>query len=130
MKVRLLVAIGLAVGLTLGVWAALASQSAEAQAVCKRFVVSPGGSDTGNCASNAAPCRTIQYALSKAALGDRICVADRTDLPYSLWPSVYTGTVSINKNVILDGGWTAFPMSGHWHFQAGACPSQNVVIDA
>ena len=108
MKVRLLLAIGLAVGLALGVWAVLASHVAEAQTVCKRFVVSPGGTDTGSCTSIVAPCRTIQYALSKAAPNDRICVADRTDFPHALWPSVYTGTVSITKNVILDGGWTAW----------------------
>lgn len=44
---------------------------------CACYVVSPGGEDTGSCSSSS-PCRTVQYALTQADPGGRVCIADRS----------------------------------------------------
>jgi len=113
---------GLALVLLL-VLSALADQPARAAPICARYVVS-GGSDSTNCASYTNPCKTIQYALQQAASGDRICVADRSDLS---GPTTYYGTVVVTKSVTLNGAWET--RNAGDPFTAVSCPSQNVVID-
>jgi len=123
---RLLLAFAAGLGAVLLVSVALAGRPAQAAPACNRYVVSPGGVDSGNCSSGA--CRTIQYALRQAAPGDRICVAD--DVGH-IGPSVYTGTLAITRSVTLDGAWTAACINpGVCRFDAAACVPQNVVLDA
>lgn len=128
---RILLASVAGLGLALLVLTALSSLTVQAQQVFfYRYVVNPGGVDSGDCRSETAPCRTVQYALGQAGPGDRIRVADRSDL---LGPSVYTGTIGITKSVTLDGAWTAtcgpLPM-GVCDFSAVSCAPQNVILDA
>ncbi len=125
MKRRILLSLGLAVGLTLLVLAALTGQPTQATAVCNRYVVNSFGIDTGSCTSGS-PCRTVQYALSRAATGETICVADNTTVA---GPSVYTGTVVITKSVTLDGAWNAACIAG-CTFTPNGCSAGSVVLDA
>ncbi len=123
---RLLVAFGIGLGLALFALAALVGSSAQAttSAACNRYVVD-SGSNSSNCASSAAPCKTIQYALGQAVTGDAICVADRSDIVGS---STYYGTVVVTKSVTLDGAWQA-ACGTTCVFTSTVCAPQNVVID-
>ena len=61
-----------------------------------RYVDGATGSDaTNNCTDHANPCATIDYALSQAAEGDTILVAQGT----------YTENLVITKTVTLEGGY-------------------------
>ena len=120
-----LAALGLGIALTVAILmlAAQIGRPVQAAPICARYVVS-GGFNSGNCASSTTPCKTIQYALQQAASGDRICVADRSDLS---GPTTYYGTVVVTKSVTLNGGWETSGVGDP--FTAADCPSQNVVID-
>lgn len=121
--------LGLGLGLTLGLLLAFSGPPARAADGCNRYVVNPGGADTGSCSSQNLPCRTVQYALAQANPGDRICVADRSGSGFE-GPSVYTGTIVVTKSVILDGAWVAGKGMLGWLFLSSACAPQNVVLDA
>ena len=115
---------GLFLILALGLLAVTGLPAAPAEgSTCDRYVVS-GGSNSTACASSAAPCKTIQYALEQAASGDRICVADRSDVAGA---TTYSGTVVVTKSVTLDGGWATQGVGEP--FNETRCPSQNVIID-
>jgi uncharacterized repeat protein (TIGR01451 family) len=59
--------------------------------------VTPNGTDDSNCSDrDHGACRTVQYAVSQASPGDEIHVTEGT----------YTGTLSIGKTVIVQGGYT------------------------
>ena len=117
------VALGFALTVAVLMLVARTSRPVHAAPICARYVVS-GGSNSTNCASSVTPCKTIQYALQQAASGDRICVADRSDLS---GPTTYYGTVVVTKSVTLDGAWETRSVGDP--FTAAHCPSQNVVID-
>ena len=129
MKRRLVLTIVLAgCGLAL-LLAGLSGQAADAQGPCDRYVLAIDGSDAGNCGDEAHPCRTVQYAVQRAATGDRICVADHSLAP---GPTVYHGTVSITRSVTLDGAWQAACAGVHplvCDFTAVPCNPANVVLD-
>jgi len=59
------------------------------------WFVATTGADSNSCALPAAPCRTINAAIGKAASGDIIFVATGT----------YAGGVSLSKHLTLSGGW-------------------------
>jgi hypothetical protein len=65
------------------------SQPADA-APSVLFVNAAGGTDTGTCASSTAPCATISYALTQAAVGATIFVANGT------YPEQLTITQSVS----------------------------------
>lgn len=130
MRTRLFLSLGLAIGLTLLVFAALSSPPTQAAAVCNRYVVN-GGNDSwpgNNCSDPNNPCKTIQYALSWATGGETICVADRDDVAGS---STYYGTIIITKSAILDGAWQAHPnpLGAGWVFTPAVCAPENMILD-
>ncbi len=90
---------GAAIGLIfITTWLTLAHLSRVRAA--SLWYVSPGGSDANSCAAPAAPCATINGALSKAGADDAIHVGAGT----------YTGltdlwVVDIRKPITLSGGW-------------------------
>ncbi len=127
MRLRLLLASASGSALALLVLAALGGLTAQAQQIFfYRYVVNPGGVDSGDCRSATAPCRTVQYALSQAGPGDRIRVADRSDIP---GPSVYTGTIGITQSVTLDGAWQATCGTMICNFTPATCTPQSVILD-
>ena len=66
------------------------------------WFVSPDGSDSNTCFTQASPCKTIQAAVNKAVAGDSIFVAEGT---YN-GSSNYVVNLS-NSNYRLSGGWNA-----------------------
>lgn len=54
--------------------ALMAAMSAQAAPTTTRYVA-PAGTDSGDCSSSGAPCRTIAYAAGQAAAGDTISIA-------------------------------------------------------
>jgi hypothetical protein len=124
---RILLASAVGLGLALLALAALTGPIVQAQQIINyRYVVNPGGADISDCRSETAPCRTVQYVLSQAGPGDRVRVADRSDLA---GPAVYTGTIGITQSVTLDGAWQA-TCGMICDFTAVPCAPQNVVLDA
>jgi uncharacterized repeat protein (TIGR01451 family) len=94
------VAVGLGLALAL-LWLLGPRQPVPAMAQSGTGVihVTITGANTISCGSVVASCRTVQYAIGRAAAGDQILVAAGT----------YTdpaGTVAaLNKTVLLQGGW-------------------------
>ena len=90
-----------------------------------RYVLDDGGVDVGDCADPNAPCKTVQYALSRASSGDTIRVANKFSL------AVYVGTVVITKSVTLEGGWAAvpFPHGILWQ-RPWPCQASRTTLDA
>jgi len=66
-----------------------AATSAHAQATV--FVSARNGVDSGNCAS-AAPCRTVNFALTQATVGGTALIVDSGD---------YDNSITIDKNVTI-----------------------------
>lgn len=114
---RLLIPIGLGVGLSflllLGVrvQSGVASQIADGLALSPRLselivrYVAKSGVDQGECAVSADPCRTVQYAIDQAGTGDevRVAVGVYTDInPYDGLAQV----AYISKTLDLRGGYT------------------------
>jgi parallel beta-helix repeat protein len=78
-----------------------------------RYVATTSGVDSGDCTDSNNPCKTIQYAVNKAAPGDEIRVAAGTYTDINTGPrndKVTTGTVTqtvyLSKTVALRGGFT------------------------
>ncbi len=75
------------------------SQHAESEGLAGTLYVASTGNDSNLCDMPAAACATINGAISKAASGDTIKVAE----------GIYTGSgtevVLLNKTVSLSGGW-------------------------
>lgn len=103
---RVVKALALGVGLTLGLLAGLQLAHARPAAMV-RYVATNGndGGGTSSCTSTSFPCRTLQQAVNVAASGDEIRVA----------AGVYTGVqarggvtqvVYIDKTVTVRGGYT------------------------
>ncbi len=65
-----------------------------------RFVATTGA-NSGDCSNYAAPCVTINYAISKAVSGDTIGVTEGT------YTRSGTEVALIDKSVNLSGGWNA-----------------------
>lgn len=85
----------LAALLTMGLfWLTTATWAAPELAT--RYVA-PSGTDAGNCANPAAPCRTIQYAHNQASNGDTVQLA----------AGVYTENVTLSKSITLQGAGAA-----------------------
>jgi parallel beta-helix repeat protein len=78
---------------------ALTGQAAGTSAATR--LVSPSGTDTGDCV--ASPCATIGYAVSQAKAGDTISVAAGT----------YTESVLIQKRLALVGHEASVDAAGH-----------------
>ncbi|MEM7032997.1 MAG: choice-of-anchor Q domain-containing protein, partial [Chloroflexota bacterium] len=60
------------------------------------YVSAATGSDVGDCKTQSAPCDTIAYALTQAASGEEIRVAQGT----------YVENLTVNQSVILRGGFS------------------------
>ncbi len=78
-----------------------------------RFAAISSGFDSGNCTSSAIPCRTIQFAVDKAASNDTILVAQGTYTQTNVRPRddiVASGSVTqvvyISKTITIQGGYT------------------------
>ena len=71
------------------------------------WYVAPGGNDGNLCDSPTAPCATINGAIGKATGGDTIYVAMGSYTYYdpNPYPPPGGNVVSINKDIILSGGW-------------------------
>jgi hypothetical protein len=61
-----------------------------------RQFVAPSGADTGFCTDSAQPCKTINYALSKAVDGGEIRVA----------AGLYPESIQVTRPITLTGGFT------------------------
>ncbi|MFN2291456.1 MAG: right-handed parallel beta-helix repeat-containing protein [Anaerolineae bacterium] len=126
MKVHLYATIGLGLLLILLLGAVALQPTAQAQAVCQRYVAG-GGSDASDCSTATQPCNTVQYAIDQAVDGDRICVADVDPGP---GPTVYPENIAITRSLVLDGKWqascSAAPLS--CTFEPVACDPDAVVL--
>jgi hypothetical protein len=94
---------------------ALTAAAAAAPAGATLRYVATSGADSGNCATSATPCRTIQYAVNQAAAtGDEIRVAGGT------YAGAYAGAgfkcsdlfvtalaCIVNKQLTMRGGYSA-----------------------
>lgn len=80
--------------------------TARAQGI--RYVATTG-SDSGDCAAPAAPCRTIQFALSTSAANDEIRVAEGRYT--SLWRNgTDWAVVDVDRSISIKGGF----VTGSW----------------
>jgi len=61
------------------------------------YVDHASGTDSGNCQTSGSPCKTINYAIGQAGIGDSILIAGGT----------YTENVIVNQAVSLMGGYEA-----------------------
>ncbi|MGQ9709379.1 MAG: hypothetical protein ACUVXE_02780 [Anaerolineae bacterium] len=127
---RLLLALGIGLGLVLLLALALKGRPVQAQAgTCDRYVVNGGNNSPENdCSDPNSPCKTVQYALSRASDGETICVADRDDTPGA---TTYNGTIFITRSVILDGAWAAHPnpLGADWVWTSAVCNPESVILD-
>lgn len=82
-----------------------ASTPALAQASTGIIRVATTGSDTPGCGSDAAPCRTPQYAVNQAQAGDEIRVATGVYTGVQT-RSVYVQVLYVDKTVTVRGGYT------------------------
>ncbi len=91
-----------------------------------RYVQGTIGTDIGNnCSNSQIPCKTIHHALIQAQEGDTIRVANTTA------PEKYKERITIQKSVILQGGWNA-TVSGSailWN-RPTPCEASRTIIDA
>jgi hypothetical protein len=123
--VRLPLALASGLMLALVMLIALNLKTVAAPAATIRYVLGNDGSDSSDCTSANKPCKTIQYALAQASDGDTIRVAK------GLMPFTYAGTVSVNKSVILEGGWGATGGGGGLIWQhSSPCDASWTTIDA
>ena len=101
------------------------SAGPDLQAGTTRYVAA-NGTDSGNCSSAAAPCRTIQYAINQSASGNRILVAQGS-YTYAAGPDfcsfLQTRAVVciVDKSLTILGGYT----TSNW---STANPSANPTI--
>jgi hypothetical protein len=96
--VRLGTAVGLAILLLGGLLGVLAGVSPALADPNTFYVDGAGGSDTGSCGTNTAPCKTISHTLNaRASEGDIIRVAQGT----------YTENLTVNISVTIEGGYEA-----------------------
>ncbi|WP_413578148.1 right-handed parallel beta-helix repeat-containing protein [Bdellovibrio sp. HCB290] len=70
----------------------------SAQAMAVNIYVSPAGTDTGNCQSNAQPCKTLSYGIGVSNNGDAI----------NLESGIYSeqGPISISKSISIIGRYS------------------------
>lgn len=129
MRIHLLLTSGLVLCAILLLAIAGSGGPAAALGPCERHVVGVGGVDAGDCSDGAQPCKTVQYAINHAVTGDRICVADRSDLP---GPTVYEEQLFVNDSIVLDGKWQATCAATHFECSLVPvdCNPENVVLDA
>ncbi len=73
------------------------------------------GSDDSDCTNGGDPCRTVQYALSRADPGDALWIAKGS----------YAGTMVVNKSIALEGGYS----SGGWIWVRLSCDPSSTVLD-
>jgi len=118
---QLLAALFFALALTLGLLWTLTGEAmpvAAAPAQTTRYVDDATGNDTGDCADDNNPCKTIQYAVDQAGADDLIKVAGGTytDTIARMAPpgypnppagSIITQVVYISKSLTISGGYTA-----------------------
>ncbi|NLE99747.1 MAG: hypothetical protein GX601_02105, partial [Anaerolineales bacterium] len=124
------VVLGIAVGLAaaLGLLAALEMGAAESVSAAPsadiRYVYREGGVDAGDCSDAQNPCRTVQYAVSQAASGSVIQVADG-----DVSPAVYTGPFAITRSLTLQGGWHVDESFGFLRWRRiSPCEAERVVL--
>jgi putative cofactor-binding repeat protein len=130
LKVHLLLAIGLALGVAFLVAMAVPESPVTADPVCDRWVLGIDASDTSDCSDPAHPCLTVQYAIDQATDGDRICVADHSLAP---GPTIYAENILITRTLTLDGKWEAAcvdPSNLNCSFTPVVCEPERVVLDA
>lgn len=68
-----------------------------AEEAVKTLRVAPDGTDNSSCGSESAPCKSIQYAVNRAASGDTILVAGGT---YAYTPSADTCSFLVTRAVV------------------------------
>ena len=106
----------------LGSWSGV-PQVVQAQGTT-RYVAALSGQDVGNCASQAAPCQTIQYAVDQAQDGDELRIAT-FEVAVSPSPggsvtrtTTYTGggdnVIVLTKSLTLRGGYLYMTSSKAW----------------
>ncbi len=79
-----------------------------------RYVAAVSGTDTGDCTSNTAPCRTLQYAVDQAQEGDDVWIAALDGTERAVY-TVSTGPIlSLDKTLTLRGGYSYARALGLW----------------
>ncbi len=108
-----------------GLMIALLALRAPVQArplVSTRYLSSVTGNDAGDCTNQAAPCRTIQYAIDQSIDGDEIRIASMDNLSATRYTGTGSNVVSLTKSVTLRGGYLyQHVVSSTWI--SGAAPS-------
>jgi len=112
--------LGAVVAMFVLVMSVTGAASVQAAPMVTDRYVEPGGNDSGECTHDA-PCRTVQYALTKASPGDTLIIGGGT----------YTGTVEIAKWVTMEGGYSAIPnpFSGGKLWLRTSCDPSFTVLD-
>ena len=98
----------------------------NASAATTTRYVATSGTDSGNCSSAGAPCRTIQYAVNQSVSGDRILVAKGTyNYNAGTDPCSFLLTRAVvcfvDKNLTILGGYS----TSNW---STADPSGNLTV--
>jgi uncharacterized protein (DUF1684 family) len=91
-KMMSILAFLLAVGITTALVGGLSQAARASGDGSPRYVDGSIGNDSGNCSSSSSPCKTLSYAVSKAASGDTIYLANTI---------TETGQLVINKTLTI-----------------------------
>jgi len=115
---RLIGAIASGLGLSLALLWLLNGPPATFADPGTRYVATTGNDDSNDCTNISGPCRTVQYAVDQAAVGDTILVASGvyTGVHVRSRPPGYealvalktiTQVVYISKTIMIQGGYTS-----------------------
>ena len=125
--IRLGLALGLGLALLVNLRGLLGPVQAAPLATI-RYVSSVSGEDTGDCAGTAAPCRTLQYAVDQAAAGDEVRIAALDNGAAAVYTATGSGpVVSVNKSLVLGGGYVYLHGFGLGTWQRGMLPAISLV---
>ncbi|MBN2001867.1 MAG: right-handed parallel beta-helix repeat-containing protein [Anaerolineae bacterium] len=107
-------------------WSLLPAQAAPAAVI--RYVSPVSGVDEGDCAGDAAPCRTLQYAANQAQAGDELYIAALDNGAIAIYTSTGAAPVlTVNKSLILGGGYVYLHGLGMAVWQRGTVPAVSVI---
>jgi hypothetical protein len=117
-----MVSLGVALMALCGLSIALRAPVEARPLASTRYVSSVTGSDTGDCADPAAPCKTIQYAIDQSLDGDELRIAALDNSTSARYTATTSSVVALTKSLTLRGGYVyQHVISSTWII--GALPS-------